>query len=262
MKTKNLQCLLNWTAICFAVLTPRSASAQLDFSINAGDVVSNVDEQIWTGSFGSGLNGKTGNSENLDFNLNLDMQRRLDLRTTKFQANYFFAKNQIATTTDRFFSMLRDERDFVQNPQWSWFGQGTYENDEFKAFDYRLAMHTGLAYKVFEYDDRFLKLRFGGGASRQVGGVNDDWVGEIQFGGDWEKKFTDRTRAYAAVDYFPNASDFSDYRLNTSGGLEFVVDDALNLNFRIFFLNIYDSTPEPGNVRNDLDYGMAFVFGF
>ncbi len=239
-----------------------SANAQLDFAIGEGEILEDVEDGIWKGSFGGGLNGKSGNSENLDINFNLDLNRRIGLSTTKLQSNYFFSENQIAKTTDRFFALGRQEREFAGNPRWSWFGQGTFERDEFKAFDYRVALHSGLGFKVYERDDRFLKVRFGGGASRQVGGVNDAWIGELQFGGDWERNLSDRTRLYASADYFPNVSDFSDYRLNTSGGIEFVVDETLNLNFRLFFLNIYDSTPEPANQSNDLDYGMAFVIGF
>ncbi len=244
-----------------SVIMPCSAYAQLNFAVNEGDVTEAVDK-LWTGSFASGLNGKTGNSENLDINLNLDLQRKLGLSMTKIQTNYFFSRNQLATTTDRFFALLRQERDFANNPRWSWFGQGTFERDEFKAFDYRLGIHSGFGFKVYDLEDRKLKLRFGGGASRQVGGLNDAWVPELQFGGDWERQLTDRTKVYASADFFPNVSDFSDYRLNTSGGLEFVLDEALNLSFRMFFLNIFDSTPEPGNQDNDLDYGMALVFGF
>ena len=114
------------------------------------------------------------------------------------------------------------------------FYQAAYEWDEFKAFDYRIALHGGLGFEVFKFDDRFLKLRFGAGASREVGGTVDEWLPELQFGGDWERQLTDTLKLYANVDYYPNVEDFADYRLNVLSGLEFVIDAERNINFRMF----------------------------
>jgi len=103
-------------------------------------------------------------------------------------------------------------------------------------------LHTGLAFKVVDEELRKFKLRFGGGASREVGSVNDDWDPELQFGADWERKIFDNTRLYATVDYYPNVSAFSEFRLNTNAGLDFLVDASRNINFRIFAQNRYDNT--------------------
>ena len=246
----------------FILSIPQALAAQLDFSFNEGEIVDAVDGKIWTGTFGAGLNGKSGNSENLDINATLNLQRKTGASTTTILASYFYAENTLATTTDRFFGSFRQERNFARNPRWSWFGQATIEVDQFKAFDSRLGLHTGFGFKVYENDIGFLKIRVGGGASRQVGGINDAWVPELQFGGDWERKLTERMKAWASADYFPNVNDFADYRVTSSGGIEYIVDAERNLNLRVFFLNVYDSTPEPTNERNDLDYGIALVLGF
>ena len=243
-------------------LLPTVAVSQLDFAIDEGVLVDEVPDKIWEGSFASGLNGKTGNSENVDINMNLNLTRKIALQTTKLLASYFYATNDVATTTDRLFLLGRHESCFSSRPNWCWFGQGTLEDDRFKSFDYQIGLHSGFVYKVFDEDMRSLRVRFGGGASRQVGGVLDDWIPELQFGLDWERKLNDRTKIYASADFFPNLEDFSDHRLITNSGFEFVIDEGLNLNFRIFAINRYDSTPEPGDQENDLDYGMAIVYGF
>lgn len=247
------------------VLATYSVSAfgqDVAYDLDGGIIEDVVAEKLWEGSFAAGLNGKTGNSENLDINMNLNMTRSLDRHTTKLLASYFYASNDIATTTNRYFAQARHELDFLDNPRLSWYGQGYFENDQFKAFDFLLALHTGIGYKVYENDLGFLKLRAGGGASRQFGGVNDDWVPELQFGGDWERKLSERSKLFVTFDYFPNVEDFADYRTVTNGGFEFVIDEALNLNFRMFALHRYDSTPEAGDQKSDLDYGMAIVYGF
>ena len=235
--------------------------AQLDFGITEGAVEDAVDESIWSGSFAAGLNGKTGNSQNLDINTTLNAVRETDINKTALLASYFYAANDVSTVTDRFFGQARRERN-LPNPRWTAFVQAQYEWDRFKSFDYRLALHGGLGFEVFKLEDRFLKLRFGGGASREFGSIGAEWLPELQFGGDWERQATDTLKFFATSDYYPNVSDFGDYRLVTNAGLEFLLDAERNINFRMFALHKYDSTPVAGDQETDLDYGMAIVVGF
>ncbi len=235
---------------------------EVEYDLDGGIIEDAVAEKVWDGTFAFGLNGKTGNSENLDINMNMNMTRDVGPSSTKVQLSYFYASNDISTTTDRLYALGRHEHDFENHPRLSCFVQSTYEYDRFKDFDYQLGLHSGLSYKWYETEIGFLKSRFGLGASRQFGGVDDDWKPELQFGADCEKKLSERSKLFASVDYFPNVSDFADHRVVTNGGFEFVIDDELNLNFRIFVLDRFDSTPEPGNQKNDVDYGMAIVYGF
>lgn len=236
--------------------------AQVEPIIEEGDLVEAIeDERIWNGSFAAGLNGKSGNSQNIDINFALNLTRETDFASTNILANYFYASNDIATTTDRWFSQARQEIN-LSNPRWSWFNQLGVEIDRFKAYDYRIALHSGLAYRLLDEDTHKIKLRLGAGASREVGGANEDWSPELQLGSDWERQVFESTKIFASFDYFPNFSNFGDYRLNTNTGLDFLVNEARNINFRIFAQNRYDSTPPAGNKSSDLDYGAALVVGF
>ena len=107
-----------------------------------------------------------------------------------------------------------------------------------------------------------LNVRFGSGASKEVGGANEEWLPELQLGVDWERQLTDTLKFTITSDYYPNVQNFSDFRLNTKAAFEFVVDAERNVNFRVYTFNRYDSTPEPGNIENDIDYGMALAVGF
>ena len=216
---------------------------------------------VWDGSFAFGLNGKTGNSENLDINLDFSLNREDDIAITDILMTYFYSSNRTGTTTDRYFTQGRQERKLA-NPNLTWFYQAAFEWDRFKSFDYRIALHTGIGILLYEYDDRSLRARIGAGASREFGGVNDEWLPELVFGLDWERQLTERTSLFINVDYFPNVEDFADFRLNTRAGFETLLDEALDMRLRMFVFNRYDSTPGPGFQENDLDYGMALVFGF
>lgn len=252
-----------FVAFLFASLLSSTSFAQLDFGIEEGEVTEAVDGSPWSGSFAAGLNGKTGNSENIDINATLNLTRRTERGKTALLANYFFSSNDVSTVTDRLFGQARNERKLA-NPRWARFIQAQYEWDRFKTFDFRIALHGGLTFEVYELDDRFLKLRFGAGASREFGddSLDLEWVPELQFGGDWERQLNDTVKLFASTDYFPNVSDFADYRLVTNAGLEFVLDAQRDINFRMFALHRYDSTPVAGDQETDLDYGMAISVGF
>ncbi|MFT5303747.1 MAG: putative salt-induced outer membrane protein YdiY [Mariniblastus sp.] len=253
--------LLSFLVLLIFTTSASPAIAQLDYDFAEGELISETEPRPWTGSVAAGLNGKSGNSQSLDINATINLARDTDFSNTTLLATYFYSANDIATVTDRFFGQARQERK-LQNPRWNLFVQGAYEWDRFKAFDYRIALHSGIGFEVYKNDDGFLKLRFGGGASKEVGGVNDEWIPELQFGSDWERQLTETVKLFATVDYFPNIENFSDFRLNTRAGMEFVVDTTRNINFQMFAFNRHDSTPPAGNVENDIDYGMALVVGF
>ncbi len=237
------------------------AHAQLDFGL--AEVVNGEEtgKNPWTGSISAGLNGKTGNSQNLDINMGLNLDRESERNNTELFATYFYSTNQTATVTNRFFAQGRKEHK-LKDPRWSMYLQPAYEWDQFKAFDYRIAIHGGLAVEAFKHDNQFLNFRIGSGASKEVGGINDQWLPELQLGADWERQMTETLKFFLTSDYYPNFENFSDFRLNTRAGMEFVVDAERNVNFRMFTFNRYDSTPAPGNVENDVDYGMALSVGF
>ena len=48
------------------------AVAQIDFDLDPGIIEGEVADKIWEGNFAAGLDGKTGNSQNLDINLSLN----------------------------------------------------------------------------------------------------------------------------------------------------------------------------------------------
>ncbi len=255
-------CLISPVLLLLILIAlPRHVAGQLDFALAEGEIADAPEATPWTGSIAAGLNAKTGNSDNLDMTLSVNLTKETDAATTNLLANYFYSANADTTTTDRFFGQGRRERK-LSNPRLSWFNQAGFETDRFKDFDLRIALHTGLSYKAFEFEGGFLKLRLGTGASREVGSANNDWSPELQLGSDWEKKITETTRLYASLDYYPNISDFGDFRLNTNTGVDFLLDATRNINFRIFAIDRYDSTPPPGNNSNDLEYGLALVVGF
>ena len=215
----------------------------------------------WQGTVAFGLNGTSGNSENVDLNLNVDATRELPSGSLELLVSYFYAENAFVTTTDRVFSKARHERNLA-NPDFTWYCSGTAEWDRFTGYDFRLALHTGVGILFYEDELCSFKGRTGLGASREYGGVQDDWIPELELGLDWHRHLSDRTRLFANSDFYPNVQDFRQYRVNTRAGFDTLLDARLGISLQTFVLNRYNSAPDPGFQANDLDYGLSLAFDF
>jgi len=63
------------------------------------------------------------------------------------------------------------------------------------------------------------------------------------------------------VEYAPDVTQFSRYRIRSQAALEIVLSEERNLSMRIGVLNRYNN--EPNNARpNDLDYAMMLMWKF
>ena len=131
--------------------------------------------------------------------------------------------------------------------------------DEFKVFDLRLVLNGGLGYQWLKTDATSLGTRVGAGASREFGGVDDDWAPEANLGIDFEHQLTKVQKLTATVDYYPEFGDFSSYRVVADLGWQMVVDAEANLSLKLGILDQYDSTPN-GARPNDVNYTMLLIW--
>lgn len=212
----------------------------------------------WGGGFEIGLNGSTGNAVAQSLQLGFDLGRETD--RTIWATDFVYAKtesNDVQTQNNALFNTNWDWK--FNNPRWTWFSKLGLEYDEFKDFDIRLFLNTGLGYFIVENDTSKLKGRFGAGASREFGGVDDEWVPEAVFGVDLEHQLTARQKIGAVMDYFPSWENFSDFRMITDAYWEFLLDEESDMNLRLSLLDRYDSTPN-GAEHNDVNYALLLLW--
>ena len=168
----------------------------------------------WSGGFEVGLNGTEGNAVAQSLNLGFDLQR--ETARTAWTTNLVYAKTESNNVQTQHNALLNTNIDWkLANPRWSWFTKLGLEYDEFKVFDIRLFTNTGLGRVLVDNDVTKLKGRFGAGASREFGGVDNDWVPEAVFGADFEHQLTARHKIGSVFDYFPSWEDFGDFRMIT-----------------------------------------------
>lgn len=217
-------------------------------------------KKLWEGSLEFGINGTDGNSENFKFRIAGSAKRETEVRIIKLDILYSYASLNGTESENRSLSTLKHEWLFGNSP-WSIFVLGTLETDAFRAFDARVAAHTGIAYAWIKNDITQLKTRIGAGFSHEIGGPDNTYKPELLLGGDFEHKLTERQKLVASVDVFPNFQNFSDYRTQLKASWEVLIDPAWNLTLKLGIVDRFDSTPE-GKKKNDFEYFGVLMWKF
>ena len=214
----------------------------------------------WEGSVELGLSGTEGNTEtfNIRFGLKAKHKTPQVIRTLEITS---IQKTAAGVTTAN--TALVDGRIEWPMPasRWNYYLHGLAEYDQFKAFDYRLSADTGVGYEYIQTERTTLVGRAGVSASREIGGPDDHTNPEIAFGGEFKHKFNPTHSISAKVDYFPNVTDFGDFRLNSQAGWEIALAPAWGLSLKLSVIDRYDSTPQ-GARPNDLDYSTLLIWVF
>lgn len=212
----------------------------------------------WGASYELGLNGASGNATNFNMSTALKLKRTMDSRITTLDLNYAQASNESVLIRD--FALFRTRTEYLLgDSRWSIFTEGMIEYDRFQAFDFRLTTASGLGYRFIDNETTTLKTRTGLGTSREFGGPNDEWKPELVLGLDFKHKLTDRQSLYLTNDMYPNWTDFSDFRMITDAGWQFLVDEATRTSLKVGVINRHDSTPQ-GQKANDLNYSVLLMW--
>jgi len=214
----------------------------------------------WEGSFELGLDGTQGNTETFNFRFGFDAERKTELSVLSLDLDYNKKTERALETANRAFLGWRLERLFRES-RFSGFVHGTVDYDEFQAFNVRVAVDTGLGYKLIEAERTTLSGRLGGGFSREIGGPDDNYAPEATFALDFEHRLSDRQKLTATTEYAPRVTAMEDYRLNSQAAWEVVLDRQTNLGLKLSVLNRYDSTPH-GRRPNDVDYSATLLWQF
>lgn len=215
---------------------------------------------LWVGSLELGILGASGNSDNFRFRFGGNVKSESPDHLWVADLVYNYAEAFGVRNENRAMFNTRYEWLYGDSP-WSTFVSGQMEYDEFRAFDVRLAMHLGVAYTFVRTDWTLLKGRLGAGTSREIGGPNDRFIPEALMGLDFEHQFNDKTKFVSSFDYFPNITDWSDYRFQLRAALETVLVEEWNLSLKVGIFDRYDSTPE-GRKPNDLEYFATLMWKF
>lgn len=214
----------------------------------------------WTNSVEFGLNGSTGNSETTSIQTGADLKRETDVYT--FSVDIDYQRTQAAGNETQNNGRLNTSFDrLLGGTPWSAFVKTGLEYDEFKAFDLRFNINSGLGYYWVRSESTTFVTRFGAGTSREFGGPDDSWVPEAVFGYEASHQLTERQKIKGQLEYFPQWDDFSSYRIVSDVSWEILLDGVDNLSLKLAATDRYDSTPQ-GLKPNDLFYSALLLWKF
>ncbi|WP_254510603.1 DUF481 domain-containing protein [Anatilimnocola floriformis] len=214
----------------------------------------------WEGNVELGLNGTDGNSETFNVRLGVTAKHKTDtfVRSVQFTT---IQKSANGVTTAN--TALLDGRLEWPMPgsRWNYFIHGLAEYDEFKAFDARVSGDTGFGYEWIQNDATTFITRTGLSVSNEIGGPDDTVHPELLFGAEFKHKFNATHSISFKSDFYPDVTEFSDFRLNSQASWEIALAQAWGLSLKLSIIDRYDSTPQ-GARPNDLDYSTLLIWSF
>lgn len=215
----------------------------------------------WSGSIELGLTGSSGNTEELNFRGGFGAKRTSPFYETTIAFAYKVSTQEGDTTENQARLDLRNDW-LLKDSKWRLFALGAGEYDDFQDWDFRVSAFGGVGYEFIKNDRTTLLGRAGLGASREIGGADNDIVPEAVLGADVEHKIDDRSKVTASIDFFPELSEIGPYRFVAKAAYEILVDPKNNMTLKLGFIDTYDSTPGDGFRRNDFDYFAMLVWSF
>ena len=216
--------------------------------------------KIWSGKVEFGLNGTEGNSQTFNIHIGASTKRKTKCSIFTASLDYNKKNSDSINTANRLFCDSRLERPHCSTP-WTWYMHGSADYDEFQPWNLQINGDTGIGYQIVESDSTDITGRFGGGCSQEIGGPNDAYVPELLFGMEFEHRRGERHKFKIAVEYFPDVTDFTEYRMVDKASWEVVLDSTLNLSLSF---NVIDTInhPNPGGKDADLDYSAVLLWNY
>ncbi len=217
--------------------------------------------KLWSGSFDLGTDGSEGNTETFNFRCGAHSQRKTKLNVLTLGLDFTGQTSKSVVTEERLFFDGREEQ-LLDVSRWSVFFHETVEYDKFQPFDVRDTSDLGVGYRIIDREKTTFIGRFGGGFSHEFGGPeNGEIVPEAVFGLQFETQLSKRQKFIGTMEYAPDVTYFTHYRLRTQAAWEVLLDEEHNLHLRVGLLERYNSVPK-GFKANDLDYALMLMWKF
>lgn len=207
-----------------------------------------------------GLDSSEGNSQTFNFRFGAKLKRKTEFNILSSEFDYRKNSSNSVDTANRALLDARYEHLFPES-RWTCFIHNSEDYDQFKAYDLRVSLDTGVGYRLIKDDDTWLTAHFGGGTTREIGGPNDRFIPEAVFGLEGEHKISKRQKLTASVEYRPDVTNFGNYRINGKAAWEVLLDEEKHLSMKFSALDRYDSLVD-GHKPNDLDYAVTLLWSF
>jgi Protein of unknown function, DUF481 len=214
----------------------------------------------WEGNVELGMSGTEGNAQTFNVRFGMTAKHKTPLLVQTLQITSIQKSVDGLTTANTALIDGRIEWP-MPNSRWNYYLHGLTEYDQFRAFNYRFSADSGFGYEFIQNARSTLIGRSGLSVSKEVGGNDGEVKPELALGGEFKHKFNLNHSISAKIDYFPNVTDFRDFRLNSQASWEIALSHAWGLSLKFSVIDRYDATPQ-GALPNDLDYSTLVLWQF
>jgi len=205
----------------------------------------------WKFALSLGLSGsKNDESSNWDFRTAAEAKREDEDDRTTLTAEYFYKRSD-GIETDNNILVKALEEFLYKDSRWELFVQGTYQNDNYQAWEQRAGVYAGPGYRLIEGEPLSLKIRGGAGASYEF--PTETWTPEAFVANDLVWKIDDRSSIKQGLEVYPDLEEMGEYRLIARIDYEIALNAKNDLFMNAGVRDEYDSYVEPtGDSTNDI----------
>jgi len=197
----------------------------------------------WETSIEFGLNGSSGTSDSLSIQAGSTVLRESRFSKLNLDSKYNRTTKSGAETQNNAELDVRNDWMLDDKSPWTLYATGNLFYDQFQTFDLQANANTGLGYRFVHNPALELMSRFGGGASREIGGPDDRWVPESLLGVEYMQRFSALQKLTAKIDYYPEWEEIGEFRLLADIAWEVALVQPSNMSLKISASDRYDSTP-------------------
>ena len=215
----------------------------------------------WKFALSLGFSGsKNDETSNWDVRTAAEARRETEADRTTVSGEYYY-KTSDGVETDNNLLVKALEEFLFKDSRWEGFVLGTYQNDNFQAWEQRAGAYAGPAYRLVEGDVLNLKLRAGAGASYEF--PSSDWTPELLFGDDLVWKIDDRSQFKQGFEIYPDVDEFGEYRFILRVDYEVALSAKRDLMLTAGARDEYDSFVEAdGGTSNDIKIYAGLKYAF
>jgi len=214
----------------------------------------------WTRTFKLGANGERGESETADVLAALDLDYEDDTLRWSVNGRYTFSNAETETTKHNALLELNRAENFADS-RWFWLANGRWDWDEFRSWDHRLTILTGLGYELIDRENFTLRAAAGPALTREFGGT-DAWLHEAMVSAQATWKVAENHTIEVKNRFFQAMNENSPYRNLTDATWKWQLSQDPGLSLNLGIENEYESDPLPGVERNDLKYFTSLGIDF
>jgi hypothetical protein len=215
----------------------------------------------WKFVLSIGFSGsKNDETSNWDVRTSAEARRETEVDRTTVSAEYFF-KTSDGVETDNNLLVKGLEEFLFKDSRWEGFVLGTYQNDNFQAWEQRAGVYAGPAYRLIEGEELTLKLRAGAGASYEF--PTSDWTPELLFGDELVWTIDERSQLKQGLEVYPDIDEFGEYRFILRVDYEVALSAKRDLMLTVGARDEYDSYIEAdGSTSNDIKVYAGLKYAF